>query len=118
MSGGSNASFAVWEVATTSGVFALDAQGSANNSASYNPSGVLLSLTGSNDVIFQSAFVNGGTSSVGFYPLPRIPGQGTQFFNNEAACAALLNTTNGAAPLWANQQNNATVVTGVAFNVQ
>jgi hypothetical protein len=115
MSGNSNVSFTVWEVASTNGPFTFDVQGSAQRAASYNPSGIALSLTGTNDVIFQSAFVPGGTSAVSFYPMPRVPGQGTMFFNNNAANAALLNTTNGAAPLWANQQNNATVVTGVAF---
>jgi hypothetical protein len=118
MTGGTNGSFAVWELASASGSFTFDIQGSATNAASYSPKGVALTLTGTNDVIFQSAFVNGGTSAVSLYPMPRISGQGTMFFNNEAACAALLNTTDGAAPLWANEQNNATVVTGIAFKVQ
>lgn len=118
MTGSTNASFAIWEVDTTSGPFAFDAQGSGTNSPSYNPSGVALSLTGTNDVIFQSIYVPGGTSSVSFYPMPRIPGQGTQFFNNEASCAARLNTADGAAPLWADEQNNATAVTGIAFKAQ
>ena len=37
------------------------------------------------------------------------------FYNNQAASAALLNTTNGAAPLWIDQQNQATIVSGLAF---
>jgi len=115
MSGTSNTSFAIWEVASASGPFTLDAQGSATNSPSYSPKGVALALTGTNDVIFQGSYVPGGTSAISFYPMPRIPGQGTMFFNNEAACAALLNTANGAAPVWADEQNNATVVSGVAF---
>jgi hypothetical protein len=110
-----NTYFAIWEIASTSGAFSFDTQGSATNSASPNPSGVTLSLTGANDVIFQSIFVPGGSSSVGFYPMPRIPGQATQFYNNQAASAVLLNTRDGAAPLWIDQQNQATVVTGVAF---
>jgi len=120
MSGSTNASFAIWEVASTSGPFAFDVEGSATNIASFVPSGVALALTGSNDVIFQSAFVPGGTSSVSFYPMPRVPpgGQGAMFLNANAASVVLLNTTNGAAPLWVNQQNNATVVSGVAFSTQ
>jgi hypothetical protein len=111
----SNDFFAVWEIASTSGPFSLDAIGSATNSASLNPSGVSLSLTGANDVIFQSAFVPGGTSSVSYYTYPRIPGQGTMFFNNQAANSALLNTTNGNAPKWIDQQNQGTIVSGIAF---
>lgn len=123
MTGSSQTFFAVWEIASTGGSFSLDQQGSATNSASPNPSGVSFcasgctspALTGSNDVIFQSSFVPGGTSSVSLYPMPRIPGQGTMFYNNQAASAALLNTTNGAAPLWIDQQNQATIVSGLAF---
>jgi hypothetical protein len=98
-----------------SGTFAFDVQGSAQNTASFAPKGVALSLTGTNDAIFQSIFVPGGTSAVSFYPQPRIPGQATQFFNNEAANAVLLNTATGVQPVWENQQNSATVVAGVAF---
>jgi hypothetical protein len=115
MSGSGAESFAVWEVTSSTGPFAFDTQGSAQNSASFSPKGVALSLTGTNDAIFQSIFVPGGTSSVSFYPQPRIPGQATQFFNNEAANAVLLNTAIGVQPVWENQQNSATVVAGVAF---
>jgi hypothetical protein len=38
------------------------------------------------------------------------------FLNANAASVVLLNTTNGNAPLWVNQQNNATVVSAVAFS--
>jgi hypothetical protein len=115
MTGGGSTLFAIWEVASTGGSFSFDAQGSATNGASYDTTGVALSLTGSHDVVFQSAFVPGGSSSVSYYPYPRIPGQGTMFFNNQAASAARINTTDGSAPHWVNQQNNATVVSGVAF---
>jgi hypothetical protein len=115
MTGNSQTFFAVWEITSIGGPFSLDAQGSATNGASPNPSGVALALAGSNDVIFQSIFVPGGSSSVSLYPMPRISGQATQFYNNQAANAALLNTTNGAAPLWIDQQNQATIVSGLAF---
>ncbi len=54
------------------------------------------------------------------YLYPCITSQGTQFLDANGACAALLNTTNGSAPKWANEKDNAnaTVVTGVAFKVQ
>jgi hypothetical protein len=115
MSGGGATAFAVSEIASASGSFSFDTQGSTTNSASFNPKGQALTLTGTNDVIFQSIFVPGGTSSENFYPLPYIDGQGHQFFNNEAAQATLLNTASGAAPLWVDQQNQTTVVSGVAF---
>jgi hypothetical protein len=38
------------------------------------------------------------------------------FFTNQAASAALLNTTNGGAPHWADEQNNQTIVSGIAFS--
>ena len=118
MSGNTNASFAIWELASASGPFSFDVEGAATNNPSFDPSGVALALSGSNDVIFQSAFVPGGTSSVSFYPMPRVPpgGQGAMFMNANAASVVLLNTANGAAPLWVNQQNNATVVSAVAFS--
>jgi Ig-like domain-containing protein len=118
MSGNTNASFAIWELASASGPFSFDVEGSASNNPSFAPPGVALALSGSNDVIFQSAFVPGGTSSVSYYPMPRVPpgGQGTMFLNANAASVVLLNTTNGNAPLWVNQQNNATVVSAVAFS--
>jgi hypothetical protein len=115
MTGNSNANFAIWEVASTAGPFAFDAQGSATRPASFSPSGVALTLTGTNDAIFQAAFVPGGTSAVSYYPQPRIPGSGTQFFDAQAGQALLLNATSNVVPLWANEQNNATVVTGIAF---
>jgi len=115
MSGSGSEAFAVSEISSTGGAFSFDTQGSTTNSAGFSPSGQPLTLTGTNDVIFQSIFVSGGTSSVSFYPLPYIDGQGHQFFNNEAAQATLLNASSGVAPLWVNQQNSATVVSGVAF---
>jgi hypothetical protein len=115
MTGSQSTPMAVWELATTGGSFSFDTQGSATNAASYSPFGVALSLSGSNDAIFQSIFVPGGTSTVSLYPYPRNNGCGIQFYCGQAANALRINTTDGTAPRWANQQNNATVVTGVAF---
>lgn len=114
--GSSTNAFAEWEINTMDNPFTLDAIGShQNNTNSTGPSGVTLSLTGTNDVIFQSAFIGGGTSSVTLYPQPRIAGCGVQFYCAQAGNAALLNTINGTAPLWANEQNTQTAVTGAAF---
>lgn len=110
MSGSSNVSFTVSEVASASGSFVLDAQGSATNAASYNPKGVTVTVTGTNDVIFQAAFVPGGTSSVSSYTQGNL-----NFLNNDGAQVARLNTADGTAPTWINEQNNATVVSGIAF---
>jgi hypothetical protein len=119
MTGSASTSFAVWELATTGTGFTFDKMGSATNSPSLTPAGVSLSpLNGSNDVIFQSAGVPGGTSAVSLYamPLNTGSGQGINFVLNNQANAGLLNTTNGSAPHWANEQNNQTIVTGIAFS--
>jgi len=115
MTGSGAVAFAVWEVATTSGSFALDAQGSTTDSPSFNPSGPALTLSGASHVIFQAIFAPGGISAVSLYPLPYINGQGTMFFNNEAAQAALLNTTDGAPPRWAFGVDASSAVSGIAF---
>jgi hypothetical protein len=112
MSGNSAVGFAVSEIASTSGPFTFDIQGSATNSASSTPGGVSLTLTGANDAIFQAIFVPGGSSGVNWYPLPN----GFPFFNNNACQVASLNASTGVRPFWVNQQNNVTVVTGVAFS--
>jgi hypothetical protein len=118
MSGSGAIAYAVWEIATTSGSFALDTQGSTQNpAAGFDPRGQALTLTGTNDVIFESIFAPGGTSAVTLYPMGYIKGQGQQFFNNQAGLAALLNTKNGTPPDWATE-NIPTTVTSVAFSSQ
>jgi hypothetical protein len=111
MSGSSAVTFALSEIASTGGPFTFDVQGSATNGASLSPGGVPLTLTGTNDVIFQSIFVPGGTSGATWYPLSN----NWVFFNNNAAQVALLNASSGVRPFWVDEQNNTTVVTGVAF---
>lgn len=113
MTGTCNCSFTIWEVATTTGVFALDAQGSTTNSASFYPHGQTLTLSGSNDVIFQAIFVPGGTSGDTLYPYTSQ--NSINFFNTNAAVVARLNTNDGTAPIFVDQQNNATAVSGIAF---
>jgi hypothetical protein len=71
-------------------------------------------LTGTNDAIFQAIFVPGGTSGVSFYPIAYTAGS-DGFFDTNAAQATLLNASSGVVPIWVNEQNNVTVVSGVAF---
>jgi hypothetical protein len=119
MAGNANTQFAFYEVATTNGTFALDAVNTATNAASTCPSGASLSLSqGVTDVVFQSISVYGGTSSVSYFPYVRgcRSGCGPQFWNGQAASDVILNVSGSApTPKYANQQNNATVVSGVAF---
>lgn len=112
MTGSANTSFVFWEIASTSGSFTFDTQGSAQRSPSFSPNGVALTLTGANDAIFQAIFDPGGTSAATFYPYGNL-----NFLNNDGGQVALLNVPSGVAPVpvWANEQNNATVVTGIAF---
>jgi len=111
--------FAFYEVATTGGTFALDTANTATNAASTSPSGVSLSLSqGVTDVVFQSISVFGGTSSVSYFPYVRgcRSGCGPQFWNGQAASDVILNVSGSApVPKYSNQQNNATVVSGIAF---
>jgi len=110
------------EVSRTSGSFALDAINCTQNSASFYPSGQALTLSGTDDVIFQTIFVPGGGGAAGptLYPYywsnGGFGGPENGFLAGEANAAILLDTANGAAPVWLNNQNNATTVCGVAFN--
>lgn len=121
MNGNGSTQFAFYEVATSVGTFTFDAVGTATNAASSNPSGVSLNLAaGGNDIVFQSISVFGGTSSLSYYPFIRgcRSGCGPQFYNGQAASDAIMNVAGGAAapvPQFSNQQNNSTVVSGVAF---
>jgi len=120
MAGNANTMFAFYEVATTTGTFSFDTTNSTTNAASTSPSGVPLSLSQSaTDVIFQSIFVFGGTSSVSYFPYVRAcrSGCGPGFWNGQAASDAILNATSTTlqTPRFANQQNNATIVSGIAF---
>ena len=125
MSGGAATNFAVWEVATNTGAFVLDTQASViNNSNSFYPTGPALTLSGKNDVIFQLAWVVGGSLGPTFYPLPNIASNGSvgpfnYFLLNQVATAALLDSGPTAPPpVWINPQNTPTFATGIAFKTQ
>lgn len=120
MAGNANTMFAFYELASSSGQFAFDTSGTSTNAASLNPSGASLTLSpGATDAVFQSIFVFGGTSSVSYFPYVRAcrSGCGPGFWNGQAASDAILNVTSATlkTPQFANQQNNSTVVSGVAF---
>src|SRR5213079_910768 len=63
--------------------------------------------------------VFGGTSSLSYFPNVRgcRSGCGPQFWNGQAASDAILNVTSTTlnTPKYSNQQNNATIVSGIAF---
>jgi hypothetical protein len=124
MSGTGPTAFAMWEIASTNGAFSFDTSGNAQRAGSptLNVQGIPLPVSGSNDVIFQSAWISGGTNAISLYPGPENPnGQAILFYSTatsaNAGSAALLNTTNGTAPIWINGGTNSagTGVTGIAF---
>lgn len=124
MSANGAVQFAVMEVhSALAGNFALDAQGSTQNTASFNPSGQALAISGSDDVVFQAAFIPGGTTAQTYYPMPpSSPKTGQEFWLGQAGFVAVLDIPYGqfpsnAQPTWGNQQDNATLATGVAFKV-
>jgi hypothetical protein len=115
MSGNSSTGFEVYEVTRTSGTWSLDTQGSTQRTGSGGYfTGQALTLTGSNDVIFQGEFNPGGVVGASLYPLAFVASSGG-FLNNEAGSNILLNTTNGTAPIWGTNQNVASSVDAVAF---
>jgi hypothetical protein len=115
MTGTINASFTVTELATSAGVFAFDTQASKQNTAQFYPGGVSLTLNGTNpDVVFQAAAIPGGASGMTDYPTPL---NGFNWVNLNDSFGILLNVTTATAPIpfYDDLQNNATIVTGVAF---
>jgi hypothetical protein len=117
MSGTAATGFAFWEIASTAGPFSLDAIGNTVNPATYPARGQPLTISGSNDVIFQGGEVPGGASGVSVYPqtysLLGLGYVGTQ----NASEALLLNSGPGPTapvPSWVNV-NQVTGVFGAAF---
>ena len=116
LSGTSSTGFGIWEIATSSGSFAFDTQGSHVNPAAFAAPGVALALNGKNDVIFQMGFVPGGSSAVSVYAQSYIDHAADYILFNEASESVLLDSgPTPLVPVWINPQNNATAVTGVAF---
>jgi hypothetical protein len=133
MSGSASTAFLFWEIATTTGSFVLDAHGSAiNNTTSFFNNGPTLTLTGSNDVIFETEWCVGGSLGPNLYPQPFIAGNANgagpfnYFLFNEASMVVLLDSapvqaamnlgSQAPTPTWLNPQHNPTFVSGVAFS--
>ena len=118
MSGNANEAFAATEVAATNGgSFMLDAIGSnVYTGTSFFPAGQPLTLTGKNDVIFQTLFCEGGSLGPNYYPQPYNVSSFNYFYFNLASIAVLTDSgPSPATPTWLNPQHDAVVGSGVAF---
>ena len=103
---------AVFEVHRTSGTWALDTDGATANTASFTPTLQALTLSGTNDVIFQAMGDQGGIESCQFLPWYTF----NQPLTTNTSIFALLNTAGTpSTPVCYNPQDSATVVHGVAF---
>lgn len=128
MSGSSAANLGVWEVASTTGKpFTLDTQNSfyISTTSAFYDNGPALTLAGDMDVVFQSAWIQGGSLGPTFYPLTNIPsnvipsvGGGNYLMLNQFSISALFDVPIGAAPVpvWINPQHDSIFVSGIAFN--
>ncbi|HWY08227.1 MAG TPA: hypothetical protein VNY24_15305 [Candidatus Acidoferrales bacterium] len=109
--------FVIYEVSRASGSWTFDTQGSAQTAATQTVNGVGLTLTGTSsapDAVFQSFWCPGGCNANTLYPLAgNFSGNGNDFAANSGG-VALLNTLNGAAPIWGTT-GVAGAVTGFAF---
>jgi hypothetical protein len=115
-SGTASFSFNIFEVSRSSGSFTLDVQSATQNATSLSPPGSAVTLTGANDVIFQSLLCPGGCNEISYYPYSSTNtngGNGPNFSGNSASVARL-NTNDGTAPIWG-YTGGTTVATAVAF---
>lgn len=125
MSGSVATSFDVWEIANSTGApFQLDTQGSAYlSTTAYYDNGVSLNTTGNNDVVFQTAWVEGGSLGPTLYPQPQINfnsqqnvGPGNYIMFNEYSSTVLLDSGSSVpVPVWTNPQHDNVFVTAIAF---
>jgi hypothetical protein len=117
MSGTVNTGFGIWEIHSNTGLpFVFDTQASQVNAASFAPSGPALTLSGTNDVIFQGGFVPGGASGESYYPHSYAAHQSAYILFNEASESMLLDSGPTApTAVWINPQNNITGGFGIAF---
>jgi hypothetical protein len=113
MAGSSSATgIAIYEVHRTSGSWVLDTDGATANAASFTPTLQPLTLSGTNDVVFQAMGDTGGIETCQFYPYYVF----NQPLNTNTSNFALLNTPGvPSTPVCYNPQNSASIVHGVAF---
>jgi len=100
----------VWEVSFTASSVTLDVLGTnGSNTASSSPSGQALTLTGSNDIIFQIIRDS--------YTMSAISSPYSNFLAtaSTAGYAASLNTTSGTAPTWTAAGSQTSVIAAVAI---
>ena len=113
MSGSATTGFTVYEVSRSTGSFVLDNQNASQRAASAPYfTGQALSLTGSNDVCFQSIFNTGGAIAPSLYILTH---NNAGILTGQSNSGILLNNASGAAPVWATNQNFASAVDGVCM---
>lgn len=113
MAGSSSATgIGIYEVHRTSGSWALDTDGSTANTASFTPPLQPLTLTGTNDVVFQVMGDIGGIETCQYYPWYTF----NQPVTTDTSVYAILNAPSiPASAVCYNPQNSITVVQGVAF---
>jgi len=128
MSGGGQVNLGLWEIASASGAaFTVDTQNSfyISTTSAFYDNGPALTLTGDKDVVFQSAWIQGGSLGPTFYPQTNIPsgvisgvGGGNYLMLNQFSISSLLEVPSGSAPVpvWINPQHDNIFVSGIAFN--
>jgi hypothetical protein len=108
-----------YEIARTSGSFALDTcAATVNSSRSLTPPGQALTLSGLNDVIFQGIQELDNHAlpySQTLYFQPAFGGGSNQNVPSWGSSAVLVNTENGSAPIWGSNSRTTSVVFGCAF---
>lgn len=127
MSGSGAQAFIVFEIAASTGSFALDSgsapQGSYTCSGSsgsctsnWYPTGQPLTLNGTNDVVFQGFWNVGGSLGPNYYAIPSIPHQFNTFLLYNASVVVLPNS--GPSPpllTWINAVSHGYFGFGIAF---
>lgn len=102
-----------------SGSFVLDkCAASVNRTSTITPPGQALTLSGSNEVIFQGVQENGSKVlpySQSLYFQPAFGGGSNQNVPDWGSSAVLLNTSNGSAPTWMANVSRPSVVHACAF---
>ena len=114
--------FSIWEISANGGAFSLDAMASTSAKQS-NGGGTNVGLTGqpltvsaSNDVVFQSYWAAGGANGTSNYPLPKTPGDGVEFYiSGGAGTAVLENTFSSTVPVPVHMYTGTAGVGAVAF---
>jgi hypothetical protein len=114
--------FSIWEISANGGVFSLDAMASTSakqsNGGGTNVglSGQPLTVSASNDVVFQSYWAAGGANGTSNYPLPKTPGDGVEFYiSGGAGTAVLENTFSSTVPVPVHMYTGTAGVGAVAF---